>query len=112
MNVVLEAGPLAMLCIVVTLIGLGVTAVFGRKTGRATATGASFAAAAVGGGLIGMGAGQRAVAAAVEQAAADKALALLSVGTREASANLLIAGACALVLVIAGAILGATSKTA
>lgn len=110
MNVVMEAGPLALLCIVLTLVGLAVTVVFGRRSGKAGATSASFAAAAASVGLIGAALGQRAVAAAVERAASDQAVATLSLGTREASANLLVAGVCALLLVITGAAIGMTSK--
>ena len=103
-----ESGYGAWLSLVLCLAGLAATFTVGRRSGRAGSVAAAFAAAVLASGQLGVGTGQRKVDRAVQStSAADLAtrVEILSVGTREASANLLFSGACAmLVLAVGGAV--------
>ncbi|HEY6104864.1 MAG TPA: hypothetical protein VIV59_02705 [Anaeromyxobacteraceae bacterium] len=112
-----ESGYGAWLSLILALAGLAATFTLGRRSGRAGSVAAAFAAAVLASGQLGVGSGQRKVDGAVQATpASDLAtrVEILSVGTREASANLLFSGACALlVLTVGGALaLGQARRSA
>ncbi len=100
-----ESGYGAWLSLILALAGLAATFTVGRRSGRAGSVAAAFAAAVLAAGQLGVGSGQRKVDQAVqstpESDLATRVL-LVSVGTREASANLLFSGACAMVVLAVG----------
>lgn len=100
-----ESGYGAWLSLILALAGLAATFTLGRRTGRPGSVAAAFAAAVLASGQMGVGGGQRKVDRAVqglpESDLATRVL-LLSVGTREASANLLFSGTCAMVVLAVG----------
>ncbi len=100
-----ESGFGAWLSLILALAGLAATVTVGRRSGRPGSVAAAFAAAVLASGQIGAGGGQRKVDRAVQATpAADLAtrVEILSIGTREASANLLFSGLCALLVSAAG----------
>ena len=104
-----ESGYGAWLSLILALAGLAATFTVGRRSGRPGSVAAAFAAAVLASGQLGVGGGQRKVDAAVQSIpAADLAtrVEILSVGTREASANLLFSGACAMLVLAVGGALG------
>jgi disulfide bond formation protein DsbB len=105
MDLFTEAGVFAYVGLIVFVGGL-VAIVRGPK--RAVTRGAAAAIIVMGLGMAGQGMGQRLVDRAVE-AEPDNArkVALLSMGTREASANQLLAGLMALALIGVGLGVGA-----
>ena len=100
-----ESGYGAFMSLILALAGLAATLTVGRRIGRAGSVAAAFAAAVLASGQLGVGTGQRKVDQAVQATpASDLAtrVQFLSVGTREASANLLFSGACAMVVLAVG----------
>lgn len=99
MELLLEAGIAGPLAFALFVVGL-IAVVRGKGGAR------DFASAILAIGFLGFGVGERLVTRAAE-AAPDLStkLAFLTVGTREASANLLLSGAMALLLVVIGAAL-------
>ncbi len=100
-----ESGYGAWLSLVLALAGLAATFTVGRRSGRAGSIAAAFAAAVLASGQLGVGSGQRKVDRAVQglpESDLATRVAILSVGTREASANLLFSGACAMVVLAVG----------
>ena len=95
MQLIVEAGALGVVVVVVF-----VAALFARASGRSTST-APWALALLALGQIGQALGQRAVAGAFETI--DGTVRMLAIGSAEASANLLLAGTCALIVVVVGA---------
>jgi hypothetical protein len=103
MQLIIEAGPAAVVVIavfVVALLAVCKTQDSARASGRSTPT-APWALSILALGQIGQSFGQRTVADAMEKI--DGTVQMLAVGSAEASANLLIAGSCALILVVIGA---------
>ncbi len=100
-----ESGYGAWLSLILALAGLAATFTLGRRSGRPGSVAAAFAAAVLASGQLGVGGGQRKVDRAVQstpESDLDTRVAILSVGTREASANLLFSGACALLVSAVG----------
>ncbi len=92
-----EAGVGAIISLGLFFVALVALARQGRVEPWATAILAT--------GAIGAGLGQRLVAAAAEQAETlPEKIAIVAVGTREATANLIVAGTLAMMLVVVGAI--------
>ena len=98
------------LSVAATAAGIVVMLTVGRRTGRPASVATAAAAVALAGGMLGMALGLRKVDHAFQTTTGfDLALRvkILSVGTREASDNLLVGGACAVLLVLAGSFLAA-----
>ena len=96
MELILEAGVAGPVSLVLFVVGL-VAVVRGKDVAR------GFAVAILATGFVGFGVGERLVTRAAEAAPAlSTKVAFLTVGTREASANLLLSGAMALLLVAIG----------
>lgn len=106
MEIIHESGFGAWASLLITLIGLVATFTIGRSRGRPGVVAAAFAVAVLASGQLGVGTGQRKVDHYVQTQVAKEDLAkkveVLSVGTREASANLLLSGGCAMVLSMIG----------
>jgi hypothetical protein len=103
-----ESGFGAYLTLFLAVAGLAATVTVGRRGGRPGSVAAAFAAAVLASGQLGAGTGQRSVDRAVSLLPeADHAarVAILSAGTREASANLLFSGACGLAVAAVGGLL-------
>jgi hypothetical protein len=107
MGIIHESGWAAWLSLVLTLLGLVATFTIGRKRGRPGTVAAAFAVAILASGQLGVGTGQRKVDQYVQnlpkENLADKVEAL-SVGTREASANLLLSGVCSFWVSVIGGV--------
>jgi hypothetical protein len=95
MQIFIEAGAFSLVA-----LGLFVAGLVARARGQATE---AWAVAILAAGAVGVALGQRLVARAVEGAddVADK-VAIVAAGSAEASANLLIAGVCAGLLIVIG----------
>ena len=104
-GIIHESGWGAWASLLFTLLGIIAVFTIGRMRGRPGTVAAAFAVAILASGQLGVGTGQRKVDQFVQSLPkdnlADKVEAL-SVGTREASANLLLAGGCALLVSIIG----------
>jgi hypothetical protein len=103
-----ESGFGAYLTLLFALAGVAATVTVGRRTGRPGSVAAAFAAAVLASGQLGVGTGQRKVDRAVSglpESDLATRVAILSVGTREASANLLFSGACGLAVAAVGGLL-------
>lgn len=101
-----EAGFSGWMCLLLSIAGLVLTFTVGRRIQRPGSVAAAFAVAILAQGAIGLGLGQRNVDAAVmatDAANLASRVEIVSIGTREASANLLLSGACATLLLLAGA---------
>jgi hypothetical protein len=102
--------------LVVTAAGLAATLTKGRRIERPASVAAAWAVAALAGGMLGMALGQQKVDAAFRRMSElDLAtrVKILSVGTREATANLLFGAGCALLLLAVGtalALIGVKTK--
>lgn len=94
MQLIQQAGILGAVVVVVFVVALFSQA--RRPAGGGGATPWALALLALG--QIGQALSQRAVADALEQI--DGTLQMLAIGSAEASANLLLAGACALIIVV------------
>jgi hypothetical protein len=100
-----ESGYAAWLSLLLAVAGLAATFTVGRRSGRAGSVAAALAAAVLASGQIGVGGGQRKVDRAVQgtpESDLATRVAILSVGTREAAANLLFSGLCAFLVSAAG----------
>jgi len=100
------------LAVAVTAAGIVAMLTVGRRTGKPANVATAAAAVALAGGMIGMALELRKVDHAFQSMASlDVAVRvkILSVGTREASDSLLVGGACAVLLVLAGSFLAAYS---
>ncbi|MDP2345471.1 MAG: hypothetical protein Q8O67_31290 [Deltaproteobacteria bacterium] len=95
MQLIQEAGPLGAVVVVVFVVAL-----FARASGRSTSA-TPWALSLLALGQLGQALAQRTVADAMEKI--DGTVQMLAVGCAEASANLLLAGACALIVVVVGA---------
>ena len=110
-----ESGFAAILTLLLAIAGAAATVTVGRRSGRPGSVAAAFTAAVLASGQLGVGTGQRRVDRAVlalpESDLASR-VAILSIGTREASANLLFSGACGLAVAAVGGLLamGAARK--
>jgi hypothetical protein len=97
-----ESGFGAWVSLFLTVIGLAAIVTVGRKRGRPGSVAATWAVAVLASGAIGFAAGQRMVDRGInemiphgdhkEAPAPERRTAMLSRGTREASANLFLAG--------------------
>ena len=108
-DIVHESGWGAWASLLITLLGLVATFTIGRMRGRPGTVAAAFAVAILASGQLGVGTGQRKVDWYVQTQVAKDDVAhkveALSVGTREASANLLLSGGCALLLSMIGGVM-------
>ena len=103
-----ESGFGAVLTLLLAIAGIAATLAAGRRSGRPGSVAAAFAAAVLASGQLGAGTGQRKVDRAVlglEESDLATRVKMLSVGTREASANLLFSGACGLAVAAVGGLL-------
>jgi hypothetical protein len=108
-----ESGFGAYLTVILALAGLAATVTVGRRTGRPGSVAAAFAAAVLASGQLGAGTGQRKVDRAVSglpETDLASRVAILSVGTREAAANLLFSGACGLAVAALGGALAIAGR--
>lgn len=109
MDIIHESGWGAWASLLITLLGLVATFTIGRMRGRPGTVAAAFAVAILASGQLGVGTGQRKVDWYVQTQVAKEDLAkkieVLSVGTREASANLLLSGGCAMLVSIVGGVM-------
>ena len=102
-DIIRECGFAAWLSLLIFVGGLAAVFTVGRKVGRPGSVAAAFAVAVIASGALGIGTGQRLVdRAAMGQTELAKQVEFLSIGTREASANLLLSGACGLLLMAVG----------
>ncbi|MBN2360574.1 MAG: hypothetical protein JXR83_14050 [Deltaproteobacteria bacterium] len=102
-DIIRECGFAAWLSLLIFIGGLAAVFTVGRKVGRPGSVAAAFAVAVVASGALGIGAGQRMVDRAVQQQTEiAKQVEYLRIGTREAAANLLLSGACGLLLMAVG----------
>jgi hypothetical protein len=106
-----ESGFGAWVSLFLTVIGLAAIVTVGRKRGRPGSVAATWAVAVLASGAIGFAAGQRMVDRGINgmiahgdhpEAPPERRTAMLSRGTREASANLFLAGFEALALSAVG----------
>lgn len=107
-----ESGVGAWFSLLITIGGLAAVLTVGRRIGRPGSVAAAFAVAVLASGAIGVGTGQRKVDRAVmdSQDLAQR-VEIVSIGTREASANLLFSGMCAqLVMIVGGALALAAAR--
>lgn len=102
-TIIHESGGAAWTTMVFAIIGVVAALTLGRKQGRPGSVAAAFAVMVLASGSLGVGTGQRLVDKAVqaEQDPVQK-LELLSIGTREAAANMLFSGMCATLLMAVG----------
>ena len=111
---VTEAGVFGLVSVGLFIGGVLFTVTVGRARGNPFAVALPVGFFILAAGQLGQGLGQRLVRDAVERVAplADK-VALLNLGAGEAAANLVLSGACALLLgLVAGAVALASRKTA
>ncbi len=104
-DIIHESGFGAFASLFFALAGLAAILTVGRKSGRPGSIAAAFAVAVLAAGALGVGTGQRKVDHAVREIPAGdvaQRVEILSLGTREASANLLLSGSCAITLMIIG----------
>jgi len=100
-----ESGFGAVLTLLLAIAGVAATVTVGRRSGHPGSVAAAFTAAILASGQLGVGTGQRKVDRAVlalPEADLASRVAILSAGTREASANLLFSGACGLAVAALG----------
>ena len=95
MQLIQEAGAIGAVVVVVFAAAL-----IARASGRSLSS-TPWALSLLALGQIGQSLSQRVVADAIDQV--DGTVKMLAVGSAEASANLLLAGACALIVVVIGA---------
>ncbi len=113
LEIMRESGFGAYLTLILALAGLAATVTVGRRNGRPGSVAAAFAAAVLASGQLGAGTGQRKVDRAVSglpETDLASRVAILSVGTREASANLLLSGACGLAVAAVGGALAIAAR--
>jgi hypothetical protein len=107
-GIIHESGWGAWFSLFLTLLGLVATFTIGRKKARPGTVAAAFAVAILASGQLGVSTGQRKVDQYVQSVPKEdlqKKVEALSVGTREASANLLLSGGCAMVLSMIGGVM-------
>ncbi len=106
MDLINESGWGAWVVFFFALAGVAATLTVGRRVKRPGSIAAAFAVGVLAAGAIGFASGQRAVERYVNHKVPAEDLALrlehLTVGTREATSNLALAGLCALVLMSVG----------
>lgn len=102
-----ESGWGAWPTLLAFVVGLGATITLGRRLGRPGSVAAAWAAAVMALAMLGVSTGQRAVDNYVQTRATtiEEKVEAVSVGTREASTNLLFGGACGTLLMIVGGVL-------
>jgi hypothetical protein len=98
-----EAGWVCWFAVAAMVTGLVLVLSVGRKAGRTSSVASSWSTVIVGVALLNAGAGQHKVDDRVQRQPnpADQ-VAMLSLGSREASSNLFVGGTCALFLMIVG----------
>jgi hypothetical protein len=98
-----ESGWGAWAVLLLTLLGLAAALTVGRARGRPGSIAAAFAVAVLAAGQLGVSSGQRRVDQHVRlEPDLARRVEMLSTGTREASANLLLSGGCAMIVMIVG----------
>jgi hypothetical protein len=103
MTLIHESGFGGWLTLLLFIGGLAAIFTVGRKLGRPGSVAAAFAVAVLASGSLGIGTGQRAVDRYVQnQTEIGQRVEGLSIGTREAAANLLLSGAGGLLLMAIG----------
>ena len=102
-----ESGFGAWVSLFLTVTGLAAVVTVGRKWARPGAVGAAWAVAVLASGAIGFAAGQRMVDRGINEMHVESGhrVAMLSRGTREASANLFLSGFGALGLCAVGGVM-------
>jgi hypothetical protein len=106
-SVIRESGLGAWVTLFLTVAGLAAVVTVGRKRARPGGVAAAWAVAVLASGAIGFGAGQRMVDRGIDRDHHENSqqTAMLSRGTREASANLFLSGFGALGLCAVGGVL-------
>jgi hypothetical protein len=100
-----EAGWVSWFAVAATVAGLTSLVSVGRRGGRAGSIAASWSAVVVAVALLNASAGQRKVDDAVQrESVSAHQIAMLSQGTREASANLFVGGTCVVLLMAVGGV--------
>jgi hypothetical protein len=105
MTIIHESGWGAWASLIFTFLGIAAVLTVGRSRRRPGTIAAAFAVAVLASGALGVGSGQRRVDPFVQQLPKDDLatkVEILSIGTREASANLLLSGGCAMLLMMIG----------
>lgn len=110
MEFITECGVFGYLDLLAAIAGLVTAATWGRKIGKPGGVATVFAVALMALGGVGFGAGMRMVEKAVAAAEAAKRVDLVTIGSREASGNLLLAGLCALAVLAVGGVLTLMQK--
>jgi hypothetical protein len=101
-----EAGWVSWLAPLAAVVGLALALSVGRRTGRAAAVASAWSIVVLIVALLNASVGQHKVDAQVQQALdLGQKIAILTTGTREASSNLFVGGACAVFLMAAGGLL-------
>jgi hypothetical protein len=101
-----EAGWVSWLAVAAMVAGLVFVVSVGRKAGRAGSVAASWSAVVVAVALLNASAGQHKVDDAVQRESDPaRQIAMMSLGTREASSNLFVGGSCVLLLMAVGGLI-------
>lgn len=109
MEILQDAGVFGFVVLALFVAGLGLTSTWARQHNRVSSVAATFSVAILAVANLGAHLAQRVVEQHVAQMPADdvaklaQKIEVLNIGTREASSNLLIGGACAVLLIAIGA---------
>jgi hypothetical protein len=106
-KLIVESGFGAWVTLFLTVIGAAAVVTVGRRRGRPGGVAAAWAVAVLAAGAIGFATGQRKVDQGIRGIPPENAarVAMLSIGTREASTNMLLSGFAALSLCTVGGLL-------
>jgi hypothetical protein len=106
-TLIVESGFAAWVTLFLTVAGAAAVVTVGRKRGRPGGVAASWAVAVLAAGALGFATGQRKVDQGIRGIPPESPnrVVMLSIGTREASANLLLAGMAGLLLCSIGGVL-------
>lgn len=106
-TLMVESGFAAWVTLFLTVAGIAAVITVGRKRGRPGGVAAAWAVAVLAAGAMGFATGQRMVDRGIRGIPAESPnrVVMLSIGTREASANLLLSGIAALALCSVGGVL-------
>jgi len=102
MSFISDCGVFGYVYPLVALIGIVVTVTVGRKRSNPAGVATAFAVALLAFGAIGYGVGMRQTESAVLAAQQEARVRMVTIGSREASGNLLLAGASGLLLIAVG----------
>ncbi len=112
LDIIRESGFAAWVSLLIFVAGLAALITYGRRKGRIGSTGAAWAAAVLASGALGVGTGQRMVDRYVQNLAetdlAGRVMAV-SIGTREAAANMLFSGMLAMIVLLVAGVLALVS---